>query len=280
MSSPLASPNSPVNISLEGRSPIRTAACLIIGDEILNGKTADTNSTYFARYCFELGIDLKRIEVIADDEVEIIEASQRMVRTYDFVISSGGIGPTHDDITYESLAKAFKQDLTYHPETKRRMMEMSKSRVDMKDQTPEQQKARDRMTLFPSAAEVLFVDEKLWVPIVKLEHKLHILPGVPFLFRQLLDGLRPYLLLPSSSEKLFRHLIHTDLPESSIAPFLTELSNRVKVEGIRVGSYPSFGKGVRVSLIGKDVERVKAIGEEVVREVNGAVVDPDAEPLD
>jgi len=75
---------------------IRTAGCLIIGDEILNGKTIDTNSAYFAKYCFELGIDLKRIEVIADNEDEIFEASRRMVANYDFVISSGGIGPTHD----------------------------------------------------------------------------------------------------------------------------------------------------------------------------------------
>ncbi|PSR76937.1 hypothetical protein PHLCEN_2v8133 [Hermanssonia centrifuga] len=85
----------PKNPLGEGRY-IKTAAALIIGDEILNGKTLDRNSNYFARYCFERGVDLKRIEVIADDEDEIVEASRKMVKNYDFVITSGGIGPTHD----------------------------------------------------------------------------------------------------------------------------------------------------------------------------------------
>ena len=89
---------------------ISTAACLIIGDEVLGGKvfwqppdlswfanrrqTVDTNSAFFAKYCFSLGISLKRIEVIADDEAEIIEAVRRMSSKYDFVVTSGGIGPT------------------------------------------------------------------------------------------------------------------------------------------------------------------------------------------
>jgi molybdopterin-biosynthesis enzyme MoeA-like protein len=73
---------------------IHTAACLIIGDEVLGGKTIDTNSAFFAKYCFSLGIQLKRVEVIADDESEIIEAVRRMSSNYDFVVTSGGIGPT------------------------------------------------------------------------------------------------------------------------------------------------------------------------------------------
>lgn len=73
---------------------VKTAGCLIIGDEVLNGKTKDSNSNFFAKMCFNLGIELKRIEVIADDEAEIVEAARRMTKEYDFVISSGGIGPT------------------------------------------------------------------------------------------------------------------------------------------------------------------------------------------
>lgn len=66
----------------------------VIGDEVLNGKTRDTNSNFFAKHCFDLGIDLKRIEVIADDEDEIVEAARRMVGKYDWVVTTGGIGPT------------------------------------------------------------------------------------------------------------------------------------------------------------------------------------------
>jgi len=73
---------------------INTAACLIIGDEVLGGKTTDTNSAYMAKFCFSLGMALKRVEVIADDEDEIIEATRRMSEKYDFVVTSGGIGPT------------------------------------------------------------------------------------------------------------------------------------------------------------------------------------------
>lgn len=73
---------------------LHTAGCLIIGDEVLGGKTVDTNSAYYAKFCFNLGLNLKRIEVIGDDEGEIIEAVRRMSENYDMVVTSGGIGPT------------------------------------------------------------------------------------------------------------------------------------------------------------------------------------------
>lgn len=78
---------------------VKTAGCIIIGDEVLNGKTNDTNSNFLAKLLFDVGVDLKRIEVIPDEEEEIVEAARRMVDKYDFVCASGGIGPTHDDIT-------------------------------------------------------------------------------------------------------------------------------------------------------------------------------------
>ncbi|EGO01312.1 hypothetical protein SERLA73DRAFT_50770 [Serpula lacrymans var. lacrymans S7.3] len=254
------------------RGHIRTAAALIIGDEILNGKTLDRNSNYFARFCFEQGIALKRIEVIADDEDEILEASRRMVQKYDFVVTSGGIGPTHDDITYASLAKSFDQNLVYHSETLRRMEEMSKHRSWVATQTEEQRTARKRMALFPERAEVLFVARDIWVPVVRLEGKLCIFPGIPSLFQKMLDNLTPFLPLPPHHERPFRLQVFTPLPESSIAPFLTDLQKRVHPEGIRVGSYPVLQKGVYVSLIGSDRERVGVLGAEVARETQGRTV--------
>ena len=73
---------------------IHTAGCIIIGDEVLGGKTVDTNSAFMAKFCFSLGMSLKRVEVIGDDEGEIVEATRRMSDNYDFVVTSGGIGPT------------------------------------------------------------------------------------------------------------------------------------------------------------------------------------------
>ncbi|GJJ14686.1 hypothetical protein Clacol_008953 [Clathrus columnatus] len=265
-------PTSPIppNPLGEGKK-IKTAAALIIGDEILNGKTQDTNSNFFAKYCFEFGIELKRIEVIADDEDEIIEASRRMVKNYDLVITSGGIGPTHDDITYQSIAKAFNQPLDYHQETLNRLTAQISRRTDLQNQTAEQKTARERMALFPTKAEVLFVGEDIWVPVCRVEGKLCIFPGIPSLFQRMLTGLTPYLPLPDT--RPFRHLIHTSLPESSIAPYLTSLHQRLKPDRIRVGSYPLLQKGVTVSLIGENEAKIREIGEEVAREIQGKVVE-------
>ncbi|KAJ7481706.1 MoaB/Mog domain-containing protein [Mycena latifolia] len=241
----------PKNPLGEGRY-IRSAACLIIGDEILNGKTHDMNSNYFAKYCFEHGIDLKRVEVIADDQDQIIEASRRMVKNYDFVVTSGGIGPTHDDITYKSLAAAFSQSLAHHPETLTRMAQMVKHRTWMSTQSPQQRAATERMALFPDQAEILFVAQDIWVPVVRLEGKLCIFPGIPCLFQKMLNALTPFLPLPPCTERPLRIQVFTERPESMIAPYLTGLQARLKPHGIQVGSYPVLGQGVFVSLIGRD----------------------------
>ncbi|KAJ7346496.1 MoaB/Mog domain-containing protein [Mycena albidolilacea] len=241
----------PKNPLGEGRY-IRTAAALIIGDELLNGKTHDTNGNFLAKWCFERGIDLKRIEVIADDEDQIIEASRRMVKNYDFVVTSGGIGPTHDDITYASLAKAFSQSLAHHPETLTRMSQMIKHRTWMATQTPQQRAATERMALFPDKAEVLFVAEDIWVPVVRLEGKLCIFPGIPSLFQKMITALTPLLPLPPWAERPSRIQVFTERPESMIAPYLTKLQTRLRPHGIQIGSYPVLGQGVFVSLIGRD----------------------------
>ncbi|KAN0094537.1 MoaB/Mog domain containing protein [Tylopilus felleus] len=251
---------------------IQTAGALIIGDEILNGKTLDRNSNYFARFCFEHGIDLKRIEVIADDEDEIIEASRRMVDRYDLVVTSGGIGPTHDDITYASLAKAFRQQLSYHPETLSRMEEFIRICSSALQQNEGQRIARKRMALFPHDAEVLFVAPDIWVPVVRLEGKLCVFPGIPSLFQKMLDNLGQFLPLPPPHARPCRLQVFTNLPESSIAPFLGTLQKRVNSEGIRIGSYPLLQRGVYVSLIGANRDRVREVAEQVEKEVEGRIV--------
>ncbi|GAA6008209.1 flavin adenine dinucleotide pyrophosphatase [Rhodotorula paludigena] len=266
-------PLTPVPERDDGAPVVRQAGCLIIGDEVLNGKTRDSNSNFLAKMLFDLGVELKRIEVIADDEDEIIEAVTRMHKNYDLVVTSGGIGPTHDDITYASIAKAFNTPLEYHEETKRRMYEMGKHRYNLEQQTEEQTKARLRMALFPRDAEVLFVQEDLWVPVVRVGGKVCILPGVPRLFERLVEGLAArYIPLPPSSEKPYRVLVHTKMPESSIAPFLTTLQEKVRKEMIRVGSYPKLMAGVDVSLIGKDEARLKELAEEVIKELQGELL--------
>lgn len=155
------------------------------------------------------------------------------------------------------------------------MNALSKRKFD--DQTEEQKTARLRMALFPvgsSSTPVAryFVQSDLWVPVVAVD-KVHILPGVPSLFQRLATGmLSKFVELPDASEKPYRYLIHTEMPESSIAPFLTKLAAKTKQEGIRVGSYPKLFQGVDVSLIGKDESRLKELAQEVVEELEGEVV--------
>ncbi|KAF5348786.1 hypothetical protein D9756_009764 [Leucocoprinus leucothites] len=289
---PITFPRSPVpgNPLGEGKF-IRTAAALIIGDEILNGKTHDRNSHVFAQYCFEHGVDLKRIEVVADDEEEIIEASRRLTEKYDFVVTSGGIGPTHDDITYQSLAKSFNQPLRYHQDAVHRLTEMTKHRPWVQQQNEEQRTATLRMALLPEGneTEILFVGEDLWVPVVRLKGRLCVLPGIPGLFHKLLRLLTPYIPLPPKSERPLRIQIFTDRAESLIAPYLTSLQARLKPNGIQVGSYPILGQGVFVSLIGRDLPTpassddngngkaqariwLAEVAREVEKEVGGKVV--------
>ncbi|EFP90799.1 hypothetical protein PGTUg99_029153 [Puccinia graminis f. sp. tritici] len=250
---------------------VRTAACVIIGDEILSGKTLDTNSNQFASLAFRLGINLKRIEVVPDEEDVIISTIRRLCEPenqVDMIITSGGIGPTHDDITYQSLAKVFdpQGELEYDQETIRRMDEYNARRSDTKTKNEEQRKARHRMALFPKKhAKVLFVEAHLWVPVVCLRDKIFILPGIPSLFQQLLQALMcNYISLPPETDKPHRVIIQTKLPESIIAPTLTRLSKQLKDEkqDIKLGSYPNLITGiVSISLIGIDLEKLNSFAQ-------------------
>ena len=94
----------------------KTAAILVIGDEILSGRTQDTNANTIARFLSALGIDLREVRVVGDVEAEIVAGLNALRERYDFVFTTGGIGPTHDDITADAVAKAFDVGIGYHPD--------------------------------------------------------------------------------------------------------------------------------------------------------------------
>src|ERR1700674_1324627 len=98
----------------EEKKPV-TAAILVIGDEILSGRTKDKNVGYIADYLGALGIDLKEVRIVADEEPEIVDALNALRRRYDYVFTTGGIGPPHDDITADAVAKAFNVPIDYNP---------------------------------------------------------------------------------------------------------------------------------------------------------------------
>ncbi|KAK5083986.1 hypothetical protein LTS08_006414 [Lithohypha guttulata] len=261
---------------------IHTAGCIIIGDEVLGGKTVDTNSAYLAKYCFQLGIGLKRIEVIADDEDEIIETVRRMSKNYDFVVTSGGIGPTHDDITYQSIAKAFNLPLKLHEAAFQKMKKLSKPHRSQPNFTWDEPSpaltAKLRMVELPydetrpDEEQVIFVKDDLWVPVACVNGNVHILPGIPRLFEALLEGIRP-LITPrvvDPEKGNYRILISTPLAESAVAGYLTELSKKVADRNVKVGSYPRFGKSRNVvTLVGTDREYMDGLVGEVETGVQG-----------
>ncbi|KAF5096270.1 hypothetical protein D0Z00_002830 [Geotrichum galactomycetum] len=248
---------------------ITTAACLIIGDEVLNGKIKDTNSNYFAKFCFERGIAVKHIAVVPDEESEIVETIQRLAARYDFIVTSGGIGPTHDDITYESLAKAFGLPVALDEELKEKMYTLGKRRIDPANH--EAVAAQLRMAIIPAGpnVETIYIDPaSLWVPVVAIDAKVHILPGVPQLFQRMLDGLDPILAarLPQADALLERFYVATRLRESEMAPYLTRLQREVDPLGIKIGSYPHMSIGVNtVSIIGTVAHKDKL--REIVKDV-------------
>ncbi len=177
----------------------------------------------------------------------------------------GLIEVSHDDITYQSIAKAFSLKLKLHQEAYERMKKLSRPHPSQPnfswDEDTPARRAKFRMIELPTdesrdiKMQVLFPKEELWVPVSVVNGNVHILPGIPRLFEALLDGLRPYLmprLADPDGKGIHRILISTPMAESAIAPYLTELSERVEPQGVKVGSYPRWGKARNtVTLVGR-----------------------------
>ncbi|SCU80927.1 LAME_0B05028g1_1 [Lachancea meyersii CBS 8951] len=248
--------HSPIPI-LTPRMPLVKAACLIIGDEVLNGKITDTNSRFFAQYCYRLGIQLREIATIGDQKDQISSSIKRLSAENDFVITSGGIGPTHDDITYESIANAFNLRCKLDKQCQDRMRRISKP-----EQRHDAEALKDfyRMATLPSGPEVrsFYVVDELWVPIVGISKKVYILPGIPQLFEKLLNAFEPTLKqlydVDDRNPHLYeRYFIKTRKSESEISAFLRQLQSRCVAvsEEIKIGSYPHYGMNFNtVSILG------------------------------
>jgi len=189
----------------------------------------------------------------------------------------------HDDITYQSIAKAFGLQLKLHNATLEKMKKLSKphkSQPNFSWDTPSAAlTAKLRMAELPfdetkdEKDQVIFVKDDLWVPISVVNGNVHILPGVPRLFEALLDGMKPLLLprlLDPEGKSTYRLLFATPLAESSVASYLTELAAKVGPKGIKVGSYPRWGKKRNtVTLVGRDKEYMESLIPEVEKGVEG-----------
>ena len=262
------------------------AACVIIGDEVLNGKITDTNSRFFAQYCYNLGINLREIATVGDSEEQIVSTIRRLTPENDFIITSGGIGPTHDDITYESVAKSFNLPVAIDGECQRRMHKISSPESHLSEQAL---KDFYRMATLPKGASVknYYLVEDYWVPVVSIENKVFVLPGIPQMFERLLNGLKPvikqlYKLNPNHSEDFRRYFVKTKLSESEISQYLRDLQSRANEVSpdIKIGSYPHFGQGFNtVSILGikKHEDFLREITKQTVEQLKGEEISEEQE---
>lgn len=206
-------------------SEIVTAAILVIGDEILSGRTKDKNIGYIAEYMTTIGIDVKEVRVVSDDEPEVVAALNALRSRYTYVFTTGGIGPTHDDITADCIAKAFGVGIDYHPEA----VAIMKERVARMG--GELNEARMRMTRIPDGA-ALVANKVSGAPGFWIGNVIT-MAGVPSIMQAMLDEVAPKL---KTGVKMLSDSIRADAKEGDIG---TELGAVAKAfPDAMIGSYP------------------------------------------
>jgi len=246
-------------------SPIITAAVLVIGDEILSGRTKDKNIGYIAEYLTTIGIDLKEVRVVPDEEAEIVGALNALRSRYTYVFTTGGIGPTHDDITADCVAKAFGVTIDVDPRAYAIMNERFKA------MGTEFNEARLRMTRIPAGAELVLnkvsAAPGFWIGNVI------VMAGVPTIMQAMLDEVAPKL---KTGVKMLSESVRADAREGDIG---TELGQIAKAHpDVMIGSYPfqdDTGRpNTNVVMRSRDPAKLaaaKAAVEEMLVRVRGAL---------
>jgi len=227
-------------------SDIPTAAILVIGDEILSGRTQDTNTNTIAKFLAALGIDLKEARVVPDDEAEIVAALNALRARYTYVFTTGGIGPTHDDITADAVAKAFGVGIDYHPEALKLMAPRYKQ--------GEFNEMRKRMARTPDGAS-LIRNSVSAAPGFQIGN-VFVMAGVPMIMRAMLEDVAPRL---ATGIVVVNATVAAALPEGRIAGPLKAIQGQHKT--VTIGSYPYYGDGgfgVHLVVRGRDAGQVEA----------------------
>ena len=243
-----------------------TAALLIIGNEILSGRTTDANLPYIAKRLNELGIRLREVRVVADIEAEVVDAVNALRARYSYVFTTGGIGPTHDDITADCVAKAFGVALREDPEARRRLEERyAEAGIELNE-------ARLRMARAPVGA-VLIDNPVSAAPGFQIGN-VFVMAGVPKIMQAMFESLRDRLV---GGAPLLSRSITCRLAEGLLAQGLGEIQARH--EGVDIGSYPSYSSsGFGVAVVLRHTER--AILEAAAREVSDLIRGMGGEPVE
>jgi molybdenum cofactor synthesis domain-containing protein len=228
---------------------IVTAAVLVIGDEILSGRTKDKNIGYIADFLTALGVDLKEVRVVSDEEDAVVEALNALRHKYTYVFTTGGIGPTHDDITADCVAKAFGVALPYHPEAVAIMKErVAKTGGELNE-------ARMRMTRIPEGA-ALVANKVSGAPGFWMGNVIT-MAGIPSVMQAMLDEVGPKL---KTGAKLISETIRGDVKEGDVGTPLGQIAK--EHPGALFGSYPFFdektgGPNTNIVVRARDPETLK-----------------------
>ena len=204
------------------------AAILIIGNEILSGRTQDTNTSTLSLWLNSIGVKVQEVRVIPDIEETIVDSVNSLRKIYDYIFTTGGIGPTHDDITAQSIAKAFKLNYELHEEGYKILEKYYKP--------GEFNEGRQKMVWMPKDAK-LILNPTSGAPGFSVEN-VFCLPGVPSILKSMLGGLKNEIV---GGEPILSHTISLRTVESEIANSLTKVQNNN--QEVEIGSYPFFQAG-------------------------------------
>jgi molybdenum cofactor synthesis domain-containing protein len=235
-------------------SGIVTAALLVIGDEILSGRTKDKNIGFVAEHLTAIGIDLKEVRVVPDEQPEIVAALNALRARYTYVFTTGGIGPTHDDITADAVAKAFALPIDYDP----RAVEILRARLAVTG--GEMNEARMRMTRMPKGAELVL--NKISAAPGFMIGNVIVMAGIPQVMQAMLEYVTPQL---KTGTAMLSQTVRGDCREGDIG---TELGEIAKAhDGVMIGSYPFMDEERRpnthIVLRSRDPQKLAAAKSEV-----------------
>jgi molybdenum cofactor synthesis domain-containing protein len=241
-----------------------TAAMLVIGDEILSGRTQDTNLNTLAKFLAALGIDLKEARVVPDAEADIVAAVNALRASYDYVFTTGGIGPTHDDITADAIAKAFGVPIDHHPE--------ALALLEPRYKPGEFNEMRRRMARIPQGG-ILIRNSVSAAPGFQLEN-VFVMAGVPMIMRAMMEDVAPRL---RRGQPVHTRTVTAHIAEGRIAAALAR--TQAEHKSVAIGSYPFYredGFGTQLVVRGRDLQAVEAAGEAIEAALRAEGVNPQA----
>ena len=217
------------------------AVIVVIGNEILSGRTQDVNIAYLSTWLNELGVKVEEVRVIPDVENSIVHTINEVRKNFTYVFTTGGIGPTHDDITSRSIAKAFNLSYGYHKEAYE-ILEKYYKPGEFND-------GRKKMAKMPAKASLIY-NPSSGAPGFIIDN-VHCLPGVPEILKSMVDGLTNRII---GGKKILNKTITLRTVESEIAGPLEKVQN--KYEHVEIGSYPFFKQGkVGVSIVVRSTDK-------------------------